>query len=684
MNSDEARQKIHKLSEELNEYNFQYYVLYSPTISDYEFDLKLKELNDLEKEFPDFILPDSPSQRVGGFITKEFQTVTHKYPMLSLGNTYSKEDLLEFDERIKKVTGNNVEYVCELKYDGVAIGLTYVNGKLKQAVTRGDGEQGDDVTQNIKTIKSIPLTLRGNDFPDEFEIRGEIFMPKNAYDELNKQRMELGEIPFANPRNAAAGSLKLQNSKEVSKRKLDCTLYFVYSEEKLYDTHYNTIIKAKEWGLKTSPYIAKCVSIDEIFHFINDWNVDRYKLPFDIDGVVIKVNSLQQQKILGFTAKSPRWAIAYKFKAEQVQTKLLSISYQVGRTGAITPVANLEPVQLAGTVVKRATMHNSEFMQKLDIRIGDYVVIEKGGEIIPKIIEVDLNSRPADSVPEIFPEKCPECGTTLKRSDGEILYYCPNELSCAPQIKGKIEHFISRKAMNIDSLGEGKVEILFDNQLIRSIADLYDLTYEQLLGLKKSFVEIESGKTRTISFKQKTAENILKGIESSLNVPFDRTLYALGIRYVGETVAKKLAQHFKDIKSLANANFDQLIEVDEIGEKIANSILAYFKNPENIELINRLTNKNLKFKIEEKSNKYKTTLLADKTFVVSGIFSNYSREEIKRMIEENSVINTNSISSKTSFILAGDKMGEAKLTKAKKLGIPIITEQKFINMINQK
>ena len=681
MQKEEAQRIIRALTEELKEHNYRYYVLNNPTISDYDFDMKLETLARLEKEFPEFALKDSPVQRVGGEVTKVFQSVIHKFPMLSLGNTYSKEELIEFDERVKKTIGDDLEYICELKYDGVAIGLTYIDGMLTQAVTRGDGVQGDDITTNIKTIQSIPLTLRGNDFPHEFEMRGEVFMPRKAFDELNKQRLDIGDDPFANPRNAAAGSLKMQDSSEVAKRKLDCFLYFIYSDQLPFDTHYDNIIKAKEWGLKISPYMAKCRTIEEIFNFINEWDEHRHSLPFDIDGVVIKVNSYKQQKVLGFTTKSPRWAIAYKFKAERVLTKLMSISYQVGRTGVVTPVANLEPILLAGTIVKRATLHNFDIIQKLDVRLGDIVFIEKGGEVIPKIVSVDLSNRLSDSTPISIPEKCPACESPLYRSEGETLYYCTNEQTCPPQIKGKIEHFISRKAMNIDSLGEGKVEILFDNGLIKNIADLYDLQYEQLIGIEKKFSDEETGKTRAISFKQKTVENILKGIEASKTVPFERSLFAIGIRYVGETVARKLAVHFKTIDALASAEFDHLIEVEEIGEKIAESIIAYFNNISNLELITRLKSKGIQFEINEQNSFVKTNKLEGKSFVITGVFSHYSRDEFKKIIIENGGVNTSSISSKTGFLLTGDQPGEAKYNKAMKLGISILSEEEFLKMI---
>jgi DNA ligase (NAD+) len=533
MNVAEAKKKIEFLTSELNEHNYRYYVLSSPTISDYDFDMMLKELEKLEQEFPEFAADDSPTKRVGGDITKDFKQVVHQYPMMSLGNTYSQQELIDFDARVKKVIEEEVEYVCELKYDGVAIGLKYENGRLIQAVTRGDGIQGDDVTANVKTIKSIPLRLRGKTYPEKIEVRGEVMLPHESFNQMNKLREENGEAPFANPRNAASGSLKMQDSAEVAKHKLDCFLYFILGENLPFDNHYDSIAEARKWGLKIPNYLVKCKTIDEILEFINYWDKERINLPFDIDGVVIKVNSYKQQEELGFTAKSPRWAISYKFKAERVSTKLLSIDYQVGRTGAVTPVANLYPVLLAGTTVKRASLHNADIIAKLDVRIGDIVFVEKGGEIIPKIIAVDLEKRPAGATQVVFAKNCPECGTGLIRQEGEAAFYCPNENGCPPQIKGKLEHFIGRKAMDIDSLGEGKIEMLFDQGLVHDVADLYDLKYDDLLGLEKTYPAEEGKREKKISFKEKTVENILNGIEKTREVPFHRVLFALGIRYVG-------------------------------------------------------------------------------------------------------------------------------------------------------
>jgi len=678
MTSKEAEQKIQELTEKINQHNYNYYVLDAPTISDYEFDMLLYELQDLEKQYPELVLPFSPSQRVGGEISKSFQQVTHKYPMLSLGNTYSEEEIRDFDNRIRKILGETIEYVCELKFDGVSISLIYHNGILTQAITRGDGIQGDDITTNVKTIHSIPLKLSGNDYPSDFEIRGEIFMPTKSFLKINNEREETGDQLFANPRNATSGTLKLQDSKEVAKRNLDSYMYYLPDKNLPFKYHYESLVKAKEWGFKISNYIARCKTIDDIFSFINQWDNGRQELPFDIDGVVIKVNSFQQQEELGYTAKSPRWAIAYKFKAERALTRLLSISYQVGRTGSITPVANLEPVQLAGTVVKRASLHNADIIANLDVRIGDMVYVEKGGEIIPKIVGVNLKQRDINARPIEYITNCPECGTPLIRNESEANHYCPNETKCPPQIKGKLEHFISRKAMNIDSLGEGKIEILYDNGLVYNVADLFDLTYEKLLGLEKVF-ESSSEKNKKISFKDKTVTNILNGIEASKKTPFHQVLYALGIRYVGETVAKKLASHYKNIDSLLNASYDELIKVDEIGDKIAKSLNDWFSIPNNIEIINRLKQHGIR--MESTETKQKSSKLEGKIFVVSGVFTNFSRDEIKKMIEENGGKNSSSISSKTTFLIAGNEMGPAKLQKAKELNIQIISENDFLNLL---
>ncbi len=679
MSSEEVKRKIEDLSSEIEKHNYNYYSLSKPEISDYDFDKLLEELIALENEYPEFQLPDSPSQKVGGTVTKEFKTVKHKYPMLSLENTYSEEEIWDFDKRVKKIIGNDVEYVCELKYDGVAIGITYVNGSLIKAVTRGDGVKGDDVTNNVKTIKSIPLKLRG-DFPAEFEIRGEIFFPHKGFQKLNEKKIENGDTAFANPRNAASGTLKMQDSATVAQRPLDCFLYSLQGENLFFNTHYESLKNAGKWGLRISPNIAICKKTEDIFEYINDWNTGRSELAYDIDGVVIKVNSISDHQRLGYTAKSPRWAIAYKFKAERVATKLLSIVYQVGRTGAVTPVANLNPVFLAGTTVKRATLHNADIISKLDVRVGDTVFVEKGGEIIPKIVGVELEKRPAHLLPTKFIKNCPECNTPLIRQEGEAAHYCTNENGCPPQIKGKLEHFISRKAMNIDSLGEGKIEMLFDNNLVNNVADLYDLSYDKMIDLEKTYPATEEKKERKISFKDKTVNNILKGVENSKNTNFESVLFALGIRYVGETVAKKLARHFKNIDSLMIADFDELIDVDEVGERIAQAVIDYFSEEKNKNLISRLQQKGLCFEIDDESEDI-INKLDGKSFVVSGVFEKYSRNEIKKLIEKNAGKNVSAISLKTDYVLAGENMGPAKLKKANELGISIISEEEFLKMI---
>jgi DNA ligase (NAD+) len=681
MDREEARKRIESLTEEINRHNYNYYVLAKPVISDYDFDMLLEELVRLEKEFPEFAFPGSPSRRVGGEITREFHQVVHKYPMLSLGNTYSEEEVRNFEERIHKLAGEATEYICELKFDGVAIGLTYRDGILVRAVTRGDGFTGDDVTTNVRTIHSVPLRLAGSGYPDEFEIRGEIVMPRKSFEHLNEQRIESGEDPFANPRNAAAGSIKLQESKEVAKRRLDCFLYYLPGNNLPFRTHWECLTAAKSWGFNVSRHIARCRNIDEIFDFIESIDRERKQLPFDIDGVVIKVNSLQQQGELGSTAKSPRWAIAYKFKAERVGTRLLSIDYQVGRTGAVTPVANLQPVLLAGTMVKRASLHNADIMAGLDVRIGDLVYVEKGGEIIPKIVGVDLEQRSGDSVPAAFISHCPECATELIRNEGEAAYYCPNEKSCPPQIKGKLVHFISRRAMNIESLGEGKTELLFDKGLVRNIADLYDLTADQLLGLEKTYADPDTGKERIIRFRDKTVSNILKALDASRKVPFDRVLYALGIRYVGETIARKLAFHFTSIDNLMKASEEELTEAEEIGEKIAGSIRSFFSDPDHVAVIERLKSKGIRLGMEGTGRVLKSSRLQGLSFVVSGVFSQHSRDEIRQLIEENGGKNTGSLSSKTSYLVAGENMGPEKRKKAGSLGIPVISESDLLALI---
>ncbi len=598
MDRTTAKKRIEQLSDELNGHNYNYYVLNKPVISDFDFDMMLEELIKLEAEFPDIALPDSPTKRVGGDITKNFKQVKHTYPMLSLANTYSEEEIRDFETRIHKLIGDNVEYVCELKYDGVSISLTYVDGMLEKAVTRGNGVQGDDVTTNIKTIKSIPLKLQG-DYPSQFEIRGEIFIPIKEFAKLNAERIENGEEPFANPRNSAAGSIKMQDSAEVAKRPLDCFLYFLLGENLPFDNHYDNLTKAKEWGFKVPSYMAKCSNIDEVIEFIHEWDKGKDQLHFEIDGVVIKVNNYNLQEELGNTAKSPRWAIAYKYKAERALTKLNSITFQVGRTGAITPVANLEPVLLAGTTVKRASLHNADIIEKLDVREGDMVYVEKGGEIIPKIVGIEFSERHEQSKKLAYITFCPECHTKLERKEGEASHYCPNEESCPPQIKGRILHFISRNAMDIDSLGEGKLEMLIDNGLVNDMADLYYLNYDQLIGLEKTIEATEDKKEKKLSFREKTVENILNGIEASKNISFDRVLFALGIRFVGRTVAKKLAYHYKNIDDLKKVGFEELVLVDEIGEKIAESVINYFAQPKNIEIIKRLREKGVQFELTD-------------------------------------------------------------------------------------
>ncbi|WP_343705973.1 NAD-dependent DNA ligase LigA [Flavobacterium sp.] len=663
------QETIQALRNELNQHNYNYYVLDNATISDYDFDIKLKELQDLEDKYPEFFDENSPTQRVGGAVTKNFKTVAHQYRMYSLDNSYSKEDLLDWENRIQKVLGNvSLQYTCELKYDGASISITYENGKLVQALTRGDGFQGDEVTTNIKTIKSVPLHLKGN-YPDKFDIRGEIILPFAGFEKMNQELIEIGETPYSNPRNTASGSLKLQDSAEVAKRPLECLLYFVTGNNLPFKTQYEGLELARSWGFKV-PMEAKLVSsMDEVFDFIDHWDTHRHNLPYETDGVVIKVNSIQHQEELGYTAKSPRWAIAYKFKSEQVSTVLKSISYQVGRTGAITPVANLEPVQLAGTIVKRASLHNADQIEKLDIRINDTVFVEKGGEIIPKIIAVDLEKRPENSEPTHYIAYCPECHTELVRNVGEANHYCPNFYGCPPQIIGRIQHYISRKAMDIEGLGGETVALLFKNNLVHNYADLYELKVEDILHLER--------------MAQKSAENLVNGVQKSKEIPFESVLFALGIRFVGETVAKKLAKHYKNIDALAQASLMDLVLVDEIGERIAKSVIEFFENEENRKIIERLKSYGIQFEIEEKINPNATDKFVGKTFVVSGVFSQFSRDELKKAIEDNGGKVGSSISAKTDFVVAGDNMGPAKLEKATKLNIPILSEEDFINKLNE-
>ncbi len=662
-----AKEKIEQLRKELSQHNYNYYVLDNPTISDYEFDTKLKELQDLESQYPEFDDPNSPTKRVGGEVTKNFQTVVHENRMYSLDNSYSKEDLLDWETRIKKMIDGNIQYTCELKYDGASISLTYMNGRLERAVTRGDGVQGDDVTANVRTIKSVPLQLKGN-YPAKFDIRGEIVLPWEGFNKMNEERVEIGEEPYRNPRNTASGSLKLQDSAEVAKRPLLCLLYSLQGNNLPVKTQFESLEVARKWGFRV-PKEAKLVnSIDEVLEYINYWDIHRHEMPYETDGVVIKVNSLDQQEELGFTAKSPRWAMAYKFKAEQVSTRLNSISYQVGRTGAITPVANLEPVELAGTTVKRASLHNADQIEKLDIRVGDEVFVEKGGEIIPKIIAVDLTKRPKNSEPTQYITHCPECGTELVRTEGEAQHYCPNYNGCKPQIIGRIQHFISRKAMDIEGLGGETVALLVNEGLINDYSDLYELNKEQVIPLER--------------MAEKSAENLVKGIEQSKQIPFERVLYALGIRYVGETVAKKLAKHYKSIYSLVLAKEEDLINVDEIGIKIAESVLEFFSSDENKKIIERLRDFGIQLEISADKLAGQTDKLKDSTFVVSGVFDSLSRDELKKLIEDNGGKVSSSISSKTSYVVAGENMGPSKKTKAESLNIPIISELDFLRMIS--
>jgi DNA ligase (NAD+) len=663
----DIQQTIQNLREELNIHNHNYYVLDAPTISDYEFDSKLKQLQDLENKYPEYFDENSPSQRVGGTITKNFQTVVHDHRMYSLDNSYSKEDLIDWENRIQKVLGNvPIEYTCELKYDGASISITYENGKLKRAVTRGDGFQGDDVTNNIKTIKSIPLKLKGDNFPEKFDIRGEIILPFVGFEKMNQELIEIGETPYSNPRNTASGSLKLQDSSEVAKRPLDCLLYFLIGNNLPFNSQFDGLEMARRWGFKVPKEAKLALSLQEVFQYIDYWDVHRHDLPYETDGVVVKVNRFQYQEELGFTAKSPRWAIAYKFKSEQVFTKLNSISYQVGRTGAITPVANLEPVQLAGTIVKRASLHNADQIEKLDIRVLDTVFVEKGGEIIPKIIAVDLSKRPENTEPTKYITHCPECNTELVRTEGEANHYCPNFYGCPPQIIGRIQYFISRKAMDIEGLGGETVALLFNNGLVQNYADLYELTIEQILPLER--------------MAQKSAENLVKGVEKSKKIPFENVLFALGIRFVGETVAKKLAKHYKNIDALSKASLMDLILVDEIGDKIAKSVIDFFENQENRLIIERLKKHGVQFEIVETVNPKATNKLQGKTFVVSGVFTKFSRDDLKKAIEDNGGKVGSSISSKTDYVVAGDNMGPAKLEKANQLKIPIISEDDFEKM----
>lgn len=663
-----VKEKIDQLRVELHQHNYNYYVLNAPEISDKEFDDKMHQLQNLEKEHPEFQDENSPTMRVGSDISKNFTQVSHKYPMLSLGNTYSEGEVSDFYERVNKALNEDFEICCELKYDGTSISLTYEDGKLVRAVTRGDGEKGDDVTDNVKTIRSIPLVLHG-DYPQLFEIRGEILMPWVVFEELNREKEAREDSLFANPRNAASGTLKLQNSSVVASRKLDAYLYYLLGEGLPCDGHYENLQMAASWGFKISEHTRKARSLEEIFDFINYWDAERKNLPVATDGIVLKVNSLRQQKNLGFTAKSPRWAIAYKFQAERALTRLNKVTYQVGRTGAVTPVANLDPVQLSGTIVKRASLHNADIIEGLDLHIGDMVYVEKGGEIIPKITGVDEDARGMLLGEKVkFITHCPECGSKLVRYEGEAAHYCPNETACPPQIKGKIEHFISRKAMNIDGLGPETVDMFFRLGLIKNTADLYQLKADDIKGLDR--------------MGEKSAENIINGIAASKEVPFERVLFALGIRFVGETVAKKIAKSFVDIEELKNADLEKLKNIDEIGERIAQSIIAYFLVPSNCDLVERLKSAGLQLYRKEEDRSDYTDKLAGQSVVISGVFTHYSRDEYKDLIEKNGGKNVGSISAKTSFILAGENMGPAKLEKAQKLGVKIMNEDEFLGLIS--
>lgn len=663
----DERQRILQLRNELHEHNYKYYVLNQPEISDQEFDFMMKELQELEARHEDMFDPNSPTQRVGSDINQEFTQVTHKYPMLSLANTYSQEEVADFYNSVKKgLNDEDFDICCELKYDGLSISLTYEDGKLVRGVTRGDGVHGDDVTANVKTIRSIPLVLKDGDWPKEFEIRGEILMPWNVFERLNQEREAAEEPLFANPRNAASGTLKSQNSALVASRNLDAYLYYLLGDELPGDGHYENLEKAREWGFKISEGMRKVKTLQEIYDFIDYWDTERKNLPVATDGIVLKVNSLRQQRALGYTAKNPRWAIAYKFKAERACTRLNEVTFQVGRTGAVTPVANMEPVQLAGTTVRRATLNNEDFIRSLDLHIGDYVYVEKGGEIIPKIVGVDIEQRPIIAQPVTFITHCPECGAKLVRYEGEAAYYCPNDAGCPPQIKGRIEHFISRKAMNIDSIGPETVDDFYRHGLVRNVADLYDIEVQQING---------------DGSRQKSAEKIVNGIEASKQVPFERVVFALGIRFVGETTARLLARHFKTIDALAAASLQDLLEVEGVGEVIAKSVMTYFRNPVTMQIVERLRGYGLQMALSEEQMSSATDKLAGKSIVISGVFAHHSRDEYKQMIEQNGGKNVGSISGKTSFILAGENMGPAKLQKAEKLGIQIVDEEAFLKMI---
>ena len=671
MTTAEAKKRIQTLTDQINHHNDLYYNQHKTEITDYEFDLLLNELIKLEEQFPDLKLPDSPTQRVGGTITKEFSTVVHQYPMLSLGNTYTPEELVEFDNRVAKgLDGDGYEYFCELKFDGVSISLIYEHGLLTKAVTRGDGVRGDDVTTNVKTIRSLPLRIQSKKIPQKFEVRGEVFLPKDVFKQLNQDREDIGEETYANARNTASGTLKMQDSAEVAKRKLDCYLYYLLGEYNELETHADAIHHLESWGFKVSPTYRLCKTIKEVLTYIQDWEKKRHELPLETDGVVIKVNSLEQQERLGFTAKSPRWAIAYKYKAESTSTRLNGITYQVGRTGAVTPVAELEPVLLAGTTVKRASLHNANEIARLDLHIGDYVFVEKGGEIIPKVTGVDTSRRTSSTKKVHYITHCPECKTRLIRKESEANHYCPNEKGCPPQIKGKIEHFIQRKAMDIDSLGEQTIKQLFDLQLVKTPADLYDLTKDDLLKLSK--------------VKDKSAQNMLEGIAQSKAQPFENVLFGMGIRYVGKTVAEKLARHFKTLDKLASATYEELMEAPEVGEKIARSVVDFFQDQDNLVEIQRLKNSGLNFESSHQEPEKISSVLGDKSFVISGVFQHYERDQLKDVIIAHGGRVLSSVSGKLDYLLAGENMGPAKREKAEKLGVTIISEQEFEAMLKGK
>jgi DNA ligase (NAD+) len=695
MNPEE---RIHELIQQIDHYNFQYYQESISEISDFDFDLLLKELAKLENEYPEFKRSDSPTQRVGGTVTKNFNAVYHRYPMLSLDNTYNEQELRDFDERVRKgLDGEPYEYICELKFDGISLSFTYENGVLVRGVTRGDGTRGDEITNNVKTIKSLPLRLKSDKVPPIFEIRGEGFMPFQSFQKLNEDMEALGVNLYANPRNAASGSFKLQDSSETARRGLDCYIYSFLSDETVFASHEESLLALKSWGFNTSPGWKKVTNIDDVIAYIHEWEEKRATLPLATDGIVIKVNSFDQQRELGYTAKSPRWAISFKYKAENKPAVLRFVNFQVGRIGNITPVANLcaesertlpynkvRGVHLSGTYVKRATLHNANELERLSIQLGDTVFVEKSGEIIPKITGVDLSKRELFvTEPIVFPTNCPECGSLLARNEGEVAYYCPNDSACPPQLKGRIEHFIHRKAMNIESLGEGKIELLFDTQLVRTPADLYDLTYEKLLGLEKNIVNEETGKSKKISFREKTVENILKGLESSKAAPFKNVLFGLGIRFVGATVAEKLAAYFKNITALRSATYEELIAVPEIGGRIAQSVVTYFSIPENQIVMERLEKAGLQMTTDDKPVEMESNLLEGKTFVISGVFANFDRDELKHKIESNAGRILSGVSGKLNFLLAGDNMGPSKLEKARKLGVTILSEEEFLGMIQK-